>query len=150
MGNTKFNAGGEPLVFTFSALPWDSSRHSCYYYRMLLILPGQLNPVKVKYICNLKLNLCAGFGMTTSVEGKSLLKSYILRRHHCDSLTLSNLRCVRNPCRFVPRYEPCSPSPSICSTSSNIRVFHPKKMALFLFIPGSVLLIQFTQHYSAQ
>jgi len=41
MGNTAFNPGGEPLSFTFSALPWDSSCHSCYYYRMLLILPGQ-------------------------------------------------------------------------------------------------------------
>ena len=70
MGNTKFNAGGEPLVFTFSALPWDSSCHSCYYYGMLLILPGQLNPAKVENICNLKLDLRAGFGMATSVKSK--------------------------------------------------------------------------------
>ena len=30
------------LLSTFSAVPRNSSNHSCYYHRMFLILPGQL------------------------------------------------------------------------------------------------------------
>ena len=44
------------------------------------------------------------------------------------------LRCVQNHCRFVPGYEPFSPSASFCSISSNIRVFHSHKLASFLYI----------------
>ena len=61
-----------------------------------------------------------------SVRVFYILKSYILR-HHLQSLTQSSLRCVRHHCRFVPGYEPWSPSPSFCSISSNIFVFHSQK-----------------------